>query len=1187
MNWVSVILFLALIGQYSNLIAGDPIDPNGFEIISTDSFEGNTIVETYVDKVIAPNESVSTNGITVTANGNSPATVKVSSAYDEQQELGILIELEGGPVTIDLPDTPVQVAAVDAPLTTANCPDPESSDYPIKYCLGEPKTANLASISYPADHLGSTRLPDPGTQLDEKFSNPYRTIFIRRHVVVSILKSACQSTPDCYGDPVLLVHGFQKELLGHNPHDNGGRNYWGYFPERLTNDGYTPNEFIWHTNAQFIDVARDLKKAIELIKAESSQKVHIVAHSFGGALTRRLLQDTEFVGVASSIASVTTIGTPHLGIFWSKTSDPNRTFPDGQDSNLFKGCGQISCHIMGENVIGSSIASLLDVAVEKGSEPRFIASTATSLPNVKIQNLVGFVQWLDLGTPRHVRNGDFLITAETQRFLADFVFSGEEPPWQDFQPDYRVGQATLTEYALGRHTQDEPPLNLQPGQQVNVTDFVEYKHSKATPGGPVGVVLAAEPYVPENEYHDGYQRVVEWLAAKPLNDTGIDWGGNYPSGNNATCTGETIAAQDCSHGRDATHNDDSDGRAGFSFTKLDANGNALPASASVWDCVRDEVTGLTWEVKTDDGGLRDTDNTYSWYNPDPNTNGGNPGVQDGGLCTGSDCDTYSYVQAVNAEAQALCGARDWRMPWREELRSIVDYRGVNPAIDTGYFLNQRGSDVWSGSPSADVSFGAWGVSFGFGGDYSGVRDDDIRVQLVRGGQSAVSDGGAAKFEVMKESIDHSSQIWNTSPSNGTVACNAAGAVTTPTGTMRCTQNGWTDGASSSGDHTQSYIITGFQAPMYLSNPASGPFVLGPVFEGDPITPIDLTISNVGEPGSTLIGNCQMSGGDAQIGVWPIDDFSVQQGGTPAVRNISCNSETAGAFFAVLSCVHNGSNASPVNYEVYCDVNANMSEVVTTPASGSIMTKSTDLGGTESFEVTFTEVANQGINATLFSCSLANGTDFMITYPTSFPVTIPANGSVTVSVNGVNPGSPDSVWDTLSCAYTDTANPSGSSVSFNLVLSTGAQQECPPGIPRSTPDTDFNDHGDGTVTHKPTGLMWKRCLEGASGLDCTGEAPSTHSWQAALQLAEGSTFAGHDDWRLPNIKELASIVELGCYGPVINLGVFPNDPGPMVWSGSPDAFLRPDMAWAIDFYYGLNGVSVRSSDNQVRLVRGGQ
>jgi hypothetical protein len=97
-----------------------------------------------------------------------------------------------------------------------------------------------------------------------------------------------------------------------------------------------------------------------------------------------------------------------------------------------------------------------------------------------------------------------------------------------------------------------------------------------------------------------------------LNDTGITWGGNYPSGNNTTCTGETIDQQDCSFGRDVTHNDNSDGYAGFNFTKLSATGAELQASETTWSCVKDNVTGLVWEVKTDDNGIHDKDSTYRW-----------------------------------------------------------------------------------------------------------------------------------------------------------------------------------------------------------------------------------------------------------------------------------------------------------------------------------------------------------------------------------------------------------------------------------------------------------------------------------------------------------------------------------------------------------------------------------------------
>src|SRR5438045_178137 len=75
---------------------------------------------------------------------------------------------------------------------------------------------------------------------------------------------------------------------------------------------------------------------------------------------------------------------------------------------------------------------------------------------------------------------------------------------------------------------------------------------------------------------------------------------------------------------------------------------------------------------------------------------------------------------------------------------------------------------------------------------------------------------------------------------------------------------------------------------------------------------------------------------------------------------------------------------------------------------------------------------------------------------------------------------------------------------------------------TTPTSAFTDNANGTVTHNLTGLMWKRCVEGATGAACTGGTQT--SWSEALALAQASTTAGFIDWRVPNIKELQSIIE---------------------------------------------------------------
>lgn len=150
----------------------------------------------------------------------------------------------------------------------------------------------------------------------------------------------------------------------------------------------------------------------------------------------------------------------------------------------------------------------------------------------------------------------------------------------------------------------------------------------------------------------------------------------------------------------------------------------------------------------------------------------------------------------------------------------------------------------------------------------------------------------------------------------------------------------------------------------------------------------------------------------------------------------------------------------------------------------------------------------------------------------------------------------------------------------------AAQVCPGGIPQTTPATEFTDHGDGTVTHHPTGLMWKRCVEGLTGAACASGTATGYTWQGALQLADGHDFAGYSDWRVPNIKELTSIVEMSCYDPAINLSVFPNDPGLRVWSASPDAN-HSNYAWYVNFADGGDHYNPRDTTKWLRLVRDGQ
>lgn len=226
------------------------------------------------------------------------------------------------------------------------------------------------------------------------------------------------------------------------------------------------------------------------------------------------------------------------------------------------------------------------------------------------------------------------------------------------------------------------------------------------------------------------------VATVRLNDTGIDWCSDG-SQNYQSCPVTGYPGQDGDFGRDAQARKGTlikvgAGDAGFDFTKLDANGDEVSSSATEWTCVRDNHTGLVWEVKTDDGGLRDRGHTYTWYNTNSNLNGGNAGIQSGGNCTGSACDTQGFENALNQ--QMLCGASDWRLPTLAELHSISNMGRNSPSIDSEYFPNTQGLRYFSASTYAADSDAVWVVSFSFGNNSVGAKHDDLMVRLVHGGE---------------------------------------------------------------------------------------------------------------------------------------------------------------------------------------------------------------------------------------------------------------------------------------------------------------------------------------------------------------------------------------------------------------------------------------------------------------------
>ena len=169
-----------------------------------------------------------------------------------------------------------------------------------------------------------------------------------------------------------------------------------------------------------------------------------------------------------------------------------------------------------------------------------------------------------------------------------------------------------------------------------------------------------------------------------------------------------------------------------SYIKMDAQGNYLADDANSWAMVRDNITGLIWEVKTDDGSIHDKDDTYTWCDSNPGTNGGNAGI------CGDGTDTEDFIDTLDNDG--FGGFSDWRLPTREELRSIADYGRHDPAIGTSYFPNTALSNYWSSTTYALYTDHAWRMFFNYGDDNPDNKSYGYSVRAVRGGQPRSSGG---------------------------------------------------------------------------------------------------------------------------------------------------------------------------------------------------------------------------------------------------------------------------------------------------------------------------------------------------------------------------------------------------------------------------------------------------------------
>jgi hypothetical protein len=144
---------------------------------------------------------------------------------------------------------------------------------------------------------------------------------------------------------------------------------------------------------------------------------------------------------------------------------------------------------------------------------------------------------------------------------------------------------------------------------------------------------------------------------------------------------------------------------------------------------------------------------------------------------------------------------------------------------------------------------------------------------------------------------------------------------------------------------------------------------------------------------------------------------------------------------------------------------------------------------------------------------------------------------------------------------------------------------------------YTDNGDGTITDNNTGLTWEK-----KSLDGTIHDENTiYTWTDAVAVhvsgLNALAFGGHSDWRLPNVRELQSILNYESFGPAVSavfhtgcvagcaISACSCTASSNYWSStsfSPD----PAFAWFVDFSGATVNRDGKLQANRVRAVRGG-
>ncbi len=176
---------------------------------------------------------------------------------------------------------------------------------------------------------------------------------------------------------------------------------------------------------------------------------------------------------------------------------------------------------------------------------------------------------------------------------------------------------------------------------------------------------------------------------------------------------------------------------------------------------------------------------------------------------------------------------------------------------------------------------------------------------------------------------------------------------------------------------------------------------------------------------------------------------------------------------------------------------------------------------------------------------------------------------------------------LKTGQTNCSNAAGTTIAC---AGTGQDGELQRGVARG-----FTDNGDGTITDERTGLMWEKQSDDGGVHDWDNLSTWTNAF-AAVAALNTAAFAGHDDWRVPNVLELQSLVNYGAVHPTV-FSIFNTAcaPGCTVltcsctqstyeyWSSTTYQNLATKALY-VDFSVGLTTFTDKTASAHVRAVR---